>query len=325
MKKKYFITGGTGSLAKKIIENLINQKLAKKIILFSRDEFKQSKLLELPFIKKNVSIFRFFIGDIRDKSRLNWALEDDVDVVIHTAALKQVPVTEYNPFETVKTNIIGSQNLIEVSIKKNIDKVLLISTDKAVSPLNLYGSTKLTAEKLFISANLFKGKSKSKFSVARYGNVMGSRGSVIPIFLNQERNNKDFTITDNRMTRFNITIKEAVSFVMSCISNMKGKEIFIPKSPSYKITDVAKAINPKRKIKIIGIRPGEKIHEELINKSEFLNTIDKKNNYIIYPLNTNFKKKITDGISYNSLDNKKFLSADQIKDLIKKNLLDFEK
>ncbi len=325
MKKKYFITGGTGSLAKKIIENLVDRKLAKKIILFSRDEFKQSKLLELPFIKKNISIFRFFIGDIRDKSRLNWALEGDVDVVIHTAALKQVPVTEYNPFETVKTNIIGSQNLIEVSIKKNIDKVLLISTDKAVSPLNLYGSTKLTAEKIFISANLFKGKSKSKFSVARYGNVMGSRGSVIPIFLNQEKNNKDFTITDNRMTRFNITIKEAVSFVMSCISNMKGKEIFIPKCPSYKITDVVKAINPKRRIKIIGIRPGEKIHEELINKSEFFNTVDKKNNYIIYPLNSNFKKKITDGISYNSLDNKKFLSIGKIKDLIKKNLLDFEK
>tara|TARA_X000000950_G_scaffold29994_1_gene32446 strand:+ start:910 stop:1887 length:978 start_codon:yes stop_codon:yes gene_type:complete len=324
MKKTYFITGGTGSLAKALVENLIKFKRAKKIILFSRDEFKQSKLLELSFIKKNISIFRFFIGDIRDKSRLNWALGDDVDVVIHTAALKQVPVTEYNPFETVKTNILGTQNLIENSIKKNIDKVLLISTDKAVSPINLYGSTKLTAEKLFISANLFKGKSKSKFSVARYGNVMGSRGSVIPIFLNQDKSKKNFTITDNRMTRFNITVKDAVLFVMNCISSMKGKEIFIPKCSSYKITDVVKAINSKRNINIIGIRPGEKIHEELINKSEFFNTIEGKDKYTIYPLSLKLKKKITEGISYNSLNNNKFLNVNEIKNLIRNNLLDFE-
>ena len=325
MKKNYFITGGTGSLAKKLVENLVKRKLAKKIILFSRDEFKQSKLHELPFIKNNISLFRFFIGDIRDRSRLDWALGEDIDVVIHTAALKQVPTTEYNPFETVQTNIIGTQNLIEVSIKKKIDKIILISTDKAVSPLNLYGSTKLTAEKLFISANLFKGKSKSKFSVARYGNVMGSRGSVIPILLNQNRLKKNFTITDSRMTRFNISLNDAVSFVLNCISKMKGKEIFVPKCPSYRIMDVAKAINPKAKIKFIGIRPAEKIHEELINKSEYFNCVETKDHFIIYQNLVKTNKKFQEGISYNSFKNIDFLSVKKIKELINKNISDFEK
>ena len=325
MKKNFFITGGTGSLAKKLIEHLIKKRLAKKIILFSRDEFKQSKLHELSYVKNNISIFRFFIGDVRDISRLNWALGEDIDVVIHTAALKQVPTTEYNPFETVQTNIIGSQNLIEVSLKKKIDKVILISTDKAVSPINLYGSTKLTAEKLFISANLFKGSSKSKFSVARYGNVMGSRGSVIPILLNQNKLKKDFTITDKRMTRFNISLNEAVSFVMNCILKMKGKEIFVPKCPSYRIMDVAKAINPKAKIKFIGIRPAEKIHEELINKSEYLNSVETKDGFVIYQNNTKINEKLKEGISYNSFENKNFLSVKKIKELINKNISDFEK
>ncbi len=325
MKKTYFITGGTGSLAKKLIEYLIQNNLAKKIILFSRDEFKQSKLHELPFVKNNISIFRFFIGDVRDISRLNWAIGEDVDVVIHTAALKQVPTTEYNPFETVKTNIIGTQNLIEVTINKKIDKVTLISTDKAVSPINLYGSTKLTAEKLFISANLFKGKSKSKFSVIRYGNVMGSRGSVIPILLRQNELKKDFTITDERMTRFNISLKDAVSFVMDCISRMKGTEIFIPKCQSYRIMDVAKAINPKTKINFIGIRTAEKIHEELINKSEYFNSVEKKSSFIIYPLEKKINKKMKERISYNSYENKKYLTVKEIQKLIKNNISDFEK
>lgn len=324
MKKTFFITGGTGSLSKNLIEYLIKKKLAKKIILFSRDEFKQSKLIELPYIKKNLEIFRFFIGDIRDRSRLEWALSSEVDIVIHTAALKHVPITEYNPFETVKTNIVGSQNLIEICIKKKIDKSILVSTDKAVSPINLYGSTKLTAEKLFISANLFKGKSKSKFSVARYGNVMGSRGSVIPILLKQNQSKKNFSITDNRMTRFNITLKDAVKFVLYSIFNMKGGEIFIPKCPSYKIMDIAKSINSKAKIDFIGIRAGEKLHEELINKSEYFNTIERNNDYIIYPLKKNIKKVNSPGISYNSFDNPNYLSVKEIKNLIKQNILDFE-
>ena len=185
------------------------KKLAKKIVIFSRDEFKQLKMKELSFVKNNIKIFRFYIGDVRDKNRLEWAINEDIDVVIHSATLKQVPATEYNPFETVQTNIIGTQNLIEVCINKNIDKVVLISTDKAVSPVNLYGSTKLTAEKLFISANNFKGSKKSKFSVIRYGNVMGSRGSVIPIFLDQNKDSlSHFTVTHKNMTRFNISLSE---------------------------------------------------------------------------------------------------------------------
>ena len=234
MKKNYFITGGTGSFAKKFVSLLIKKKLAKKIIIFSRDEYKQSVMKELAFVKSNQGIFRFYIGDVRDKSRLEWAITDDVDTVIHTAALKQVPTTEYNPFETVQTNIVGTQNLIEVCLSKNIDKTILISTDKAVSPINLYGSTKLTAEKLFISANVFKGSKKNKFSVIRYGNVMGSRGSVIPIFLKQSKSSSNyFTVTEKNMTRFNISLTEAAEFVNFCISKMKGSEVFVPKLPSY--------------------------------------------------------------------------------------------
>jgi len=261
MKKNYFITGGTGSFAKKYIEYLINNKAAKKIIIFSRDEYKQSVLKNTEFVKKNKNIFRFFIGDVRDKNRLDWAINEDIDILVHSAALKQVPTTEYNPFETVQTNVIGTQNIVEICLKKQIAKCCLISTDKAVSPINLYGSTKLTAEKLFITANLFAGKNRSKFSVVRYGNVMGSRGSVIPILLKQNTNKEDFTITDKRMTRFNITLNEAVKFVNNCINKMQGKEIFIPKCPSYKILDVANAINKNKKINYIGIRRGEKIHE----------------------------------------------------------------
>jgi UDP-N-acetylglucosamine 4,6-dehydratase/5-epimerase len=329
MKKTYFITGGTGSFAKKFIRLLINKKLAKKIIVFSRDEYKQLMMQELPFVKSNLDIFRFYIGDVRDKNRLEWAIQDTVDVVVHSAALKQVPATEYNPFETVQTNIIGTQNLIEVCINKNIDKVMLISTDKAVSPINLYGSTKLTAEKLFISANIFKGLKKTKFSVIRYGNVMGSRGSVIPIFLNQNKNLKSpFTVTDKNMTRFNISLTQAANFVNMCILKMKGSEVFIPKIPSYKILDLVKAINPKKKIKFIGIRPGEKIHEELIEASDSNKIIENKN-YFTINFSKKFRvKKISSKYknynSYNSFKNSEFLSIEQIRKEIKKNIEDFD-
>jgi UDP-N-acetylglucosamine 4,6-dehydratase len=323
-KKNYFITGGTGSLAKKLVEQLIKKKLARKITIFSRDEYKQSNMLNLPFIKKNLSIFRFFIGDIRDISRLDWALSRYDDVVIHAAALKQVPVTEYNPFETVKTNIMGTQNLIEVCIKKNINKIILASTDKAVSPINLYGSTKLTAEKLFISANLFKGKNKCKFSVARYGNVMGSRGSIIPILIKQNNFGKYFTITNKNMTRFSLTLNDATNFILNAIHKMKGKEIFVPKIPSYRILDIAKAINPKKKIKYIGIRSGEKLHEELINSSEFLKSKENYKEFILYPLNKNIKNDTIYNSSYNSYDNKKYLDVNKIKELIKNNISDFD-
>ena len=292
MRKNYFITGGTGSFGQKFVEVLIKKNLAKKIIVFSRDEFKQLKLKEKDFVKKNLKIFRFYIGDVRDQSRLDWAMHDDVDIVIHSAALKQVPTTEYNPFETVKTNVIGTQNLVETCIKKNIDKTLLISTDKAVSPINLYGSTKLTAEKLIISANAFKGGRSCKFSVVRYGNVMGSRGSVIPLLIRQNLNKTSpFTITDKRMTRFNITLDQASNFVLNCLAKMRGEEVFVPKLPSYNIIALAKSINSHKKIKIIGIRKGEKLHEELISSADLQNSIESKNYFTIYPLGGDLNKK----------------------------------
>jgi UDP-N-acetylglucosamine 4,6-dehydratase len=316
MKKKiYFITGGTGSFARKFIEILIKKKLAKKIIIYSRDEFKQFELKNEKFIQKNINIFRFFIGDVRDKERLNFAIIDDVDVVIHTAALKQVPATEYNPFETVKTNIIGAQNIIEVCLEKNIPKIIALSTDKAAAPINLYGATKLTSDKLFTSANHFRGKKDCKFSVVRYGNVMGSRGSVIPLLLEQSRTQNYLTVTDKDMTRFNITLEKAVSFVLKSLNFMKGGEIFIPKMPSYKILDVVKAVNKDLKIKFIGIRPGEKIHEELITESDSLNTIEKKSYYTILPSYKKSSKK-NKIFSYNSKNNKNFLSIKEIKTLI---------
>ena len=325
MKKIYFITGGTGSFAKKFCSFLIEKKLAKKIIIFSRDEYKQMMMKELPFVKANIDKFRFYIGDVRDKNRLDWAISESVDIVVHSAALKQVPATEYNPFETVLTNIIGSQNLIEICIRKKIDKVILISTDKAVSPINLYGSTKLTAEKLFIAANIFEGSKKTKFSVIRYGNVMGSRGSVIPIFLNQNKNLQEpFTVTDKNMTRFNITLNEAADFVNMCILKMKGSEIFVPKLYSYRILDLVKSINPKKKIKYMGVRPGEKIHEELVSAADSENLVENKNYFIInhHQKNINIKSKTYD--SYNSFQNTKFLSIKQIKDAIKNNIDDFD-
>ncbi len=327
MKKNYFITGGTGSFAKKFIQSLIKKKLANKIIIFSRDEYKQSVLKEESYVKKNQSKFRFYIGDVRDDKRLDWALNEDIDIVVHSAALKQVPTTEYNPFETVKTNIIGTQNLIETCIKKNIDKTILVSTDKAVAPINLYGATKLTAEKLVISANLFKGNRKCKFSVVRYGNVMGSRGSVIPILIEQNKNNKiPFTITDKRMTRFNITLDEASDFVLKCIKTMKGQEVFIPKLPSYDVISLAKSINQNKKIKFIGIRSGEKIHEELISAADFENTKEYDKFFIIYPplhSKNKFNSKKSKTKSYNSFDNKDFLSQEKLSQLIKSQIKNF--
>ena len=315
MKKVFFITGGTGSFSKKFIEIIIKKKIAKKIIVFSRDEYKQMMMKELPFVKKNNKIFRFYIGDVRDKERLEWAINKDVDVVIHTAALKQVPTTEYNPFETVKTNILGAQNVIETCLKKNISKVIALSTDKAAAPINLYGATKLASDKLFTSANLFRGKNRCLFSVVRYGNVMGSRGSVIPLFLKQNENQKYFTITDKNMTRFNITLDDSAKFVLKCLNMMKGGEIFIPKMPSYRITDIIKSINKNMKIKLIGIRPGEKLHEELICESDSMNAIIKKDHFVILPSYRKIKPKNMI-FSYNSNNNKNFLSIKKLNSLI---------
>ena len=322
--KTYFISGGTGSFGKELSAILLKNKLAKKIIIFSRDEFKQDQMKKINIFKKNEKIMRYFIGDVRDKNRLSQALsENKIDIVIHAAALKQVHTTEYNPFETIKTNILGAQNIIESSLENNIKKVIALSTDKACSPINLYGATKLASDKLFTAANLFKGGKKTILSVVRYGNVLGSRGSVVPIFLSQEKSKSPFTITDKNMTRFNITLAQAVRFVIQCINKMKGGEIFVPKIPSYKILDLVKAVNDKKMIKYIGLRPGEKIHEEMISTTDAINSKEFKDYFIIYPSYTKITntKKIS---SYSSDKNKHFLSIKEIRKLIKDNYYSFE-
>jgi UDP-N-acetylglucosamine 4,6-dehydratase/5-epimerase len=324
MKKTFFITGGTGSFSKKFIELILLKKIAKKIIIFSRDEYKQSVMQQSSYVKKNKKIFRFLLGDIRDKERLNFAINENIDVVIHTAALKQVPATEYNPFETIKTNILGAQNLIESCLEKNIKNIIALSTDKAAAPINLYGATKLTSDKLFINANHFKGNRRCKFSVVRYGNVMGSRGSVVPIFLRQKAKSEKFTITDINMTRFNITLNDSAKFVLFCLKKMKGGEIFVPKIPSYKILDVLKALEKKPKYSLIGIRAGEKLHEELITKSDSLNVEEYNSFFIINPSYKAKKKKLKKIFEYNSQNNSKFLTPEEIKKLIKDNKKDFE-
>jgi UDP-N-acetylglucosamine 4,6-dehydratase (inverting) len=316
--KSVLITGGTGSFGQKFTEVILNKHNPRKVIIFSRDEFKQHemKLKFQKFIKK----IRFFLGDVRDLQRITLALED-VDIVVHAAALKQVPASEYNPFEFVKTNVLGTQNVIDASHKTNVSKVISLSTDKASSPVNLYGATKLTADKIVISANNFSGK---KYSVVRYGNVVGSRGSIIPKILSQI-NDKFITITDERMTRFSITLDQGVSFVISCLNKMLGGEIFIPKIPSYRITDIVKAFSLNKKIKITGVRPGEKLHEEMISSTESLNTIEFKNYFVILS-DVIHKKKIINSFedykgkefkpytTYNSLENT-YLTIKQIKEM----------
>ena len=323
--KSILITGGTGSFGKEFVKTIFKKyKKVKRLVIFSRDELKQSEMSEEYPAKKYPAI-RFFIGDVRDRDRLIRACKD-IDYVIHAAALKQVPVAEYNPMEFIKTNIIGASNLIEAAITTKIKKVMALSTDKAASPINLYGATKLCSDKLFIAANNYVGAAKMSFAVVRYGNVMNSRGSVVPFFISAAKKGL-IPITDKRMTRFNITLKEGVNFVLKAFSKSRGGEIFIPKIPSYRIIDLAKAISPKCRIKRIGIRPGEKIHEEMITVSDSPNTLNFKDYYIILPSSNNqlstyyIKKlrgqKVPEDFCYNSLKNKKFLSVESLKKLIK--------
>lgn len=327
--KTFLITGGTGSFGKNLIKFITKKYKPKKIVIYSRDELKQSEMIR-EFASHRQKL-RFFIGDIRDYERLKLAMKN-IDIVFHAAALKHVPLAEYNPFEVIKTNIIGSHNVINASYENNVKKVIALSTDKASSPINLYGATKLASDKLFIAANNFRGKLKTIFSVVRYGNVMGSRGSVLPIFF-EHKDLPYIPITDKRMTRFNITMNEAIEFVLKSLSLMKGGEIFVPKLPSIKITELAKALYPKKKLKIIGLRPGEKLHEEMISSSESFNTIEYKNLFIICPtseyiawnkktfLQKNKAKSFIENTSYNSYDNKRYLNLKEIKRILKKDNL----
>lgn len=322
--KIILITGGTGSFGQFFVNKIINKyPKIKKIIIFSRDELKQYEMIK-NFSKKKLNKIRFLLGDVRDQARLAYALES-VDYVIHAAALKQVPAAEYNPFEFIKTNIIGADNLVKACIEKKVKKVIALSTDKAAAPINLYGATKLCSEKIFIAANNIIGKKNISFSIVRYGNVMASRGSVVPLLLEQDKSNKNFTITHPKMTRFNISLDDATNMVLWCLKNSKGGEIFVPKIPSYKILDLVKSINAKNKINIIGLRPGEKLYEEMITVDESYYSYDLNNFYaIITPsletLGKYYKKykKIPAGKSYNSQDNYSFLKISDLKKLIKK-------
>lgn len=326
--KVIFITGGTGSFGKKFIQTVLDRYEPQKVIVYSRDELKQ---FEMQQIWPNGDVMRYFIGDVRDYHRLKMAMTS-VDIVIHAAALKQVPSTEYNPFEAVKTNVIGGQNVIDAAFSQGVKKVIALSTDKAAAPINLYGATKLTSDKLFIAANNYKGKHDIKFSVVRYGNVIGSRGSVIPFFLKQKEKGV-LPITDERMTRFNITQQEGVDFVIHCLEKMWGGELFVPKIPSYRILDVAEAIAPECKHDIIGIRPGEKLHEEMITQTDALNTVEFGSYFVILPSIPlwdieKFRKESNSpdgqmckyGFSYNSGTNETFLTVDEIQSLIKHDL-----
>ena len=289
--KNIFITGGTGTFGYKITDILLNQYSPNKVIIFSRDEFKQYNMKQI-FPESIYPNIRYFIGDVRDYERLLTATKN-VDVLFHAAAMKQVDTIEYNPLEAIKTNIYGTENVIKAAIQNNIIKVIGVSTDKCVSPVNLYGATKLCLEKLIIHANLMSGKNGTIFSVLRYGNVINSRGSVVPLFLKQKEN-KCFTITDEKMTRFTLTIDQAINFVLNCASIMIGGEVFVPKLPSYNIVQLAKCIEKDAEIKIIGIRPGEKLHEAMISSSESHKTLIQENYMVVLPeisINKNYLEK----------------------------------
>ncbi len=323
-KKVILVTGGTGSFGKKFTETVLRRYKPEKLIIFSRDEFKQSEMAKVFPMKKYPAI-RFFLGDIRDRSRLTRAFEG-VDYVVHAAALKQVPALEYNPTEAVKTNILGADNIVDAAVDAHVQKVVALSTDKAVNPINLYGATKLAAEKIFVAANAYAG-GKVKFSVVRYGNVMGSRGSVIPLFLGfQKEGITKFPITDKRMTRFWITLEQGVELVLKALAGSVGGETYVPHIPSMKITELAKVIEPRCTFKDIGIRPGEKLHETLVSEDEARTTKILGDTYVLLPqfipnkilAETYAKRKdVPEGFSYRSDNNNVWLTADRLRAALK--------
>lgn len=313
------ITGGTGSFGKKFTKILLEEKQPKKIIIFSRDELKQHEMRVSGYDHPSL---RYFIGDVRDRERLVRAMHG-VDVVVHAAALKQVPACEYNPMEAIKTNIIGTSNVVEAALDAGVKKVMALSTDKAVNPANLYGATKLAAEKLVIQSNAYAAGTATRYSCVRYGNVVGSRGSVVPLFLKQRASGK-VTVTDERMTRFWLSLEQGVHFVINCIEQMEGGEVFVPKIPSTKVIDLARAIAPNAKIDIIGIRPGEKLHEALISEDEARTTIELDHMYVVQPAEALWfgyawdKKgqRLPDSYHYASDNNTEWLDVEGIKKYI---------
>jgi UDP-N-acetylglucosamine 4,6-dehydratase len=322
--KSILITGGTGSFGQRFARSVLERHTPSRVVIYSRDELKQFDMQSAEPFRSHPNIMRFFLGDVRDGPRLQKAMEG-VDVVIHAAALKQVPAVEYNPFEAVKTNILGAENVINAALANGVKRVIALSTDKAAAPINLYGATKLVSDKLFVAANNHKGLRDIRFSVVRYGNVMGSRGSVIPFFLSQ-RASGVLPITDPAMTRFNISLQEGVDMVLWSIQNALGGEILVPRIPSYRITDVATAIGPNCRQVIVGVRPGEKIHEEMITASDSLNTLDLGDYYAILPAGGEYgvdeyvartqARRVTPGFSYDSGSNPHFLSVAELRELI---------
>jgi len=313
------VTGGTGSCGKKFAEVMLKEIHPSKLIIFSRDELKQHEMRLSGFDGPQL---RYFIGDVRDRDRLRRAMHG-VDIVIHAAALKQVPACEYNPMEAIKTNILGSSNVIDAALDAGVKKVMALSTDKAVSPVNLYGTTKLAAEKLFVQSNAYAAGTATRFSCVRYGNVVGSRGSVVPIFI-QQRQNGRLTITDERMTRFWLTLEQGVRFVIRCTELMHGGEVFVPKIPSTRIVDLARVIAPDAQLEVTGIRPGEKLHEALINEDEARNTVELEDMFVVQPSSAlwfgydwqNQGRLLPDGFRYSSDTNPEWLSEDDIRRVV---------
>jgi len=323
--KSLLITGGTGSFGKAFVNTvLVRYPDIKRLVVYSRGELKQYEMAQ-QFPDSKYKGLRYFIGDVRDQDRLRRAMEG-IDLVVHAAALKQVPAAEYNPFECIKTNVLGAQNLIEACLDTGVQRVVALSTDKAAAPINLYGATKLCSDKLFVAANNIKGRRDIRFSIVRYGNVMGSRGSVIPFFL-EKRSSGVLPITDPAMTRFNISLQEGVDMVLWSLEYAWGGEVLVPKLPSYRITDVANAIGPECQHPVVGVRPGEKIHEEMITASDSLNTVDMGKYYAILPVGANYTLReycermdaipVENGFYYNSGRNGNFLTVNELRDLIR--------
>ena len=322
--KVVLVTGGTGSFGKKFIDMMLKEYHPAKLIVFSRDELKQHDMRASGFDHPSL---RYFIGDVRDQPRLRRAFEG-VDIVVHTAALKQVPACEYNPMEAIKTNILGSSNVIDAALDAGVEKVLALSTDKAVNPVNLYGATKLAAEKLFVQSNHYSGDKVTRMSCTRYGNVVGSRGSVVPLFIKQ-RCNGSITITDERMTRFWISLDQGVRFVIRCIEQMHGGEVFVPKIPSMAMMDLARAIAPEAQVEFTGIRPGEKLHEVLISEDEARTTVEMDDMFVVMPAMSMSVKStplghdweacgapLADGFRYASNTNRQWLTIEQIQKMV---------